>query len=112
MQLSAQPVTASRTAFVTGGSGFVGSRLITLLVSRGWQVRALAGQVSELESPEGVLLARISPLPSLNGEVHAVLLRSVDAVVAPYRQLQVLLAIITVAGVLQAISDERKRSTT
>lgn len=42
MQLSAQPVTASRTAFVTGGSGFVGSRLIALLVSRGWQVRALA----------------------------------------------------------------------
>ena len=64
------------------------------------QVRALGGQVSELESPEGVLLARISPLPSLNGEVHAVLLRSVDAVVAPYRQLQVLLAIITAAGLL------------
>jgi diguanylate cyclase (GGDEF)-like protein len=32
--------------------------------------------------------------------VHSLLLRSVDEVVAPYRQLQVLLAIITVAGVL------------
>ncbi len=31
-----------RTAFVTGGSGFVGARLIGLLVARGWQVRALA----------------------------------------------------------------------
>lgn len=29
-------------AFVTGGSGFVGSRLIKLLVSQGWRVRALA----------------------------------------------------------------------
>ena len=32
--------------------------------------------------------------------MQALLLRSVDEVVAPYRQLQVLLAIITVAGVL------------
>ena len=32
--------------------------------------------------------------------MHSLLLRSVDEVVAPYRQLQVLLAIITVAGVL------------
>ncbi|MDX2205550.1 MAG: NAD-dependent epimerase/dehydratase family protein [Hyphomicrobiaceae bacterium] len=29
-------------AFVTGGSGFVGSRLVKLLVSQGWQVHALA----------------------------------------------------------------------
>ncbi|WP_428246470.1 NAD-dependent epimerase/dehydratase family protein [Ferrovibrio sp.] len=48
MQLGSQPVAAQRTAFVTGGSGFVGSRLITLLVSRGWQVKALA------RSPEAV----------------------------------------------------------
>src|ERR1700712_2335525 len=31
-----------RVAFVTGGSGFVGNRLITQLVARGWTVRALA----------------------------------------------------------------------
>lgn len=37
-----------RTAFVTGGSGFVGSRLIALLIARGWQVRALA------RSPEAI----------------------------------------------------------
>jgi nucleoside-diphosphate-sugar epimerase len=32
----------SRTAFVTGGSGFVGGRLIERLVRDGWAVRALA----------------------------------------------------------------------
>lgn len=31
-----------RVALVTGGSGFVGGRLITHLLARGWQVRALA----------------------------------------------------------------------
>ena len=30
-----------RTAFVTGGSGFIGGRLIERLVADGWQVRAL-----------------------------------------------------------------------
>lgn len=33
--------TPPRTAFVTGGSGFVGSRLITRLIADGWSVRAL-----------------------------------------------------------------------
>lgn len=54
----------------------------------------------ELHTAEGTLLARASPLDSVGGEVSSLLLRSVDEVVAPYRQLQVLLAIITVAGVL------------
>jgi nucleoside-diphosphate-sugar epimerase len=31
-----------RVAFVTGGSGFVGGRLIQALVAKGWRVRALA----------------------------------------------------------------------
>src|SRR5881398_947178 len=31
-----------QTAFVTGGSGFVGGRLIRRLVGDGWRVRALA----------------------------------------------------------------------
>ncbi|MFY3386042.1 putative bifunctional diguanylate cyclase/phosphodiesterase [Paracidovorax sp. MALMAid1276] len=54
----------------------------------------------ELRTPDATLLARSIRLDSAVGEVHAVLLRSVDEVVAPFRQLQVLLAIITVAGVL------------
>ena len=54
----------------------------------------------ELDTDQGVLMARASPLDTVGGEVQALLLRSVDEVVAPYRQLQVLLAIITVAGVL------------
>ncbi len=32
----------AKAAFVTGGSGFIGSRLITRLVAEGWTVRALA----------------------------------------------------------------------
>src|SRR6059058_1179348 len=32
----------SETAFVTGGSGFIGGRLIERLVADGWSVRALA----------------------------------------------------------------------
>jgi len=58
------------------------------------------GAAGELQTEEGALLARSSRMDSLGGEVHSLLLRSVDEVVAPYRQLQVLLAIITVAGVL------------
>ena len=65
----------------------------TLLLANG-------GAAGELQTAEGTLLARSSPLDSVGGEVHSLLLRSVDEVVAPYRQLQVLLAIITVAGVL------------
>ena len=54
----------------------------------------------ELQAPEGILLARAIRLDSVGGEVQALLLRSVEEVLAPYRQLQVLLAIITVAGVM------------
>jgi len=61
---------------------------------------ASGGAAGELQTAEGTLLARSSPLDSVGGEVHSLLLRSVDEVVATYRQLQVLLAIITVAGVL------------
>jgi nucleoside-diphosphate-sugar epimerase len=36
------PLERPRTALVTGGSGFVGGRLIEHLLEHGWQVRALA----------------------------------------------------------------------
>lgn len=54
----------------------------------------------ELRTGEGTLLAREAPLGNAGNEVKTLLLRSVDEVVAPYQQLQVLLAIITIAGVL------------
>ncbi|HMB23457.1 MAG TPA: NAD-dependent epimerase/dehydratase family protein, partial [Anaerolineales bacterium] len=38
-----------KTAFVTGGTGFIGSRLIALLVERGVRVRALARSQAGLE---------------------------------------------------------------
>jgi nucleoside-diphosphate-sugar epimerase len=42
MTSTSKPSELPRTALVTGGSGFVGGRLITRLVSCGWRVRALA----------------------------------------------------------------------
>jgi nucleoside-diphosphate-sugar epimerase len=39
----------SKTAFVTGGSGFIGGRLIRRLTSEGWSVRALARSPSAAE---------------------------------------------------------------
>ena len=38
-----------KTAFVTGGTGFIGSRLIALLVARGVEVRALARSQAGME---------------------------------------------------------------
>jgi nucleoside-diphosphate-sugar epimerase len=39
----------SKTAFVTGGSGFIGGRLIRRLTSEGWSVKALARSPSAAE---------------------------------------------------------------
>lgn len=41
-----KPSEQARIALVTGGSGFVGGRLISHLLSHGWQVRALARSAS------------------------------------------------------------------
>ncbi|MDH4448289.1 MAG: EAL domain-containing protein [Acidovorax sp.] len=53
-----------------------------------------------LVTPDGTLLARDVRMASAGkgAEVRTLLLRSVDEVVAPYQELQVLLAIITAAG--------------
>jgi len=45
-------VNMGRTAFVTGGNGFVGSWLIRTLLERGYQVRALVRASSDLSSLE------------------------------------------------------------
>lgn len=72
----------------------------TLSGLQGATLVAMGAKAREVESSEGALLARAIVLPSPNGLVQTVLLRSVSEVVAPYRQLQVLLAIITALGVL------------
>lgn len=43
-----------KTAFVTGGTGFIGSRLIALLVARGVEVRALARSQAGLEKVQAL----------------------------------------------------------
>ena len=44
---------SSRTIFITGGTGYMGRRLIPRLVERGHRVRALARQGSEARLPRG-----------------------------------------------------------
>lgn len=57
-------VSNPRTAFVTGGSGFVGARLVATLVGRGWKVRALA------RSPQAVAAVdRLGAVP-IHGELN------------------------------------------
>jgi diguanylate cyclase (GGDEF)-like protein len=85
---------------VQGAQGPAAVHVSTLPAPLHGPVLAMGADGGELASADGLLLARLSPLPSLNGQVHAVLLRSVDAVVAPYRQLQVLLSIISAGGLL------------
>lgn len=58
------------------------------------------GEVEELETPDGVLIARSTPLQGPGDRVDVLLLRSVETVVGPYHSLQLLMAFITVGGVL------------
>ena len=64
--------------FVTGGTGYVGSRLIATLLTRGHRVRALARQTSLGRVPEAA-----TPVvgDALDAESVAVGLRSGDTVV-------------------------------
>ncbi len=54
-----------RIAFVTGGSGFVGARLIRALVDNGWEVRALARNHRAIAAVE-----RLGAIP-VEGEMNA-----------------------------------------
>ncbi len=60
---------------------------------------SLADGQAEIRLADENHLARMFELESLNGRVKTVLLRSVDAVVAPFERLQWLLAALTVLGV-------------
>ena len=70
--------TASRDIFVTGGTGYIGVRLIRELLSRGHVVRALARPGSEGRVPEGASAVLGNALEA-ESFVHA--LRPADTVV-------------------------------
>ena len=63
-------------------------------------LQAIAGDVHELPVSGDRLIARFVKLDSGAGGVHTLLLRSVNDVVAPFRQAQVALAWITALGVV------------
>jgi nucleoside-diphosphate-sugar epimerase len=72
------PVVKELDVFVTGGTGYMGSRLISILLARGHRVRVLARQTSLGRVPDGA-----SPVvgDALEAESVAAALRSGDTVV-------------------------------
>ncbi|GAC1495599.1 MAG: NAD-dependent epimerase/dehydratase family protein [Vulcanimicrobiaceae bacterium] len=68
----------SRTAFLTGGTGFVGGNLARTLVSDGWRVRALARAGSDTGNLDGLALERVEG--SLTDDDLAAKIGPVDAV--------------------------------
>ena len=96
-----QLLSADVAVRVGDGKGGFSVPVSTLAPQALAQLRTGGAQVNELKLEGGdTLLVRASPLSQVGVPSEALLLRSVDAVVAPYRQLQWLLAVITVAGVL------------
>jgi UDP-glucose 4-epimerase len=70
------PVVKELDVFVTGGTGYMGSRLISILLVRGHRVRVLARQTSLGRVPDGA-----TPVvgDALDAESVAAALRSGDA---------------------------------
>ena len=96
-----QLLSADVAVRVGDGKGGFSVPVSTLAPQAVEPLRAGGAAVNELKLEGGdTLLVRASPLSQVGVPSEALLLRSVDAVVAPYRQLQWLLAVITVAGVL------------
>jgi len=50
-----------KTIFITGGTGYIGRRLIRRLVARGHRVIALARKGSELKVPDGAIVITGNP---------------------------------------------------
>jgi len=68
----------SRTAFLTGGTGFVGGNLARLLLAEGWHVRALVRAQSDARNLDGLALERVAG--DLTDEDLAEKIGPVDAV--------------------------------
>src|SRR5690348_18298161 len=51
--LCSNPRVTQRNVFLTGGTGYMGTRLIPLLLARGHKIRALVRQGSENKLPAG-----------------------------------------------------------
>src|SRR5215472_1871634 len=59
---------STRSVFIAGGTGYIGSRLIPELLSRGHRVTAVARKGSESKLPSG---CRAVPGDVLNGDTYA-----------------------------------------
>jgi uncharacterized protein YbjT (DUF2867 family) len=64
-----------RTIFITGGSGYMGSRLIPLLLEKGHEIRALARPGSESKLPKG---AACVPGDALKSDSYTSAVRGAD----------------------------------
>lgn len=85
---------------VRQADGGLAAPVSTLSASALEQLQRMQGTVREIEAGGDTLLVRSIELNAAGGEARVLLLRSVDDVVAPYRQLQILLAAITAGGLL------------
>ncbi len=85
---------------VRRADGSLAAPVSTLPAQALQMLQGMKGEVRELEVGGSILLVREIRLDAVGGESRLLLLRSMDDVVAPYRNLQVLLAFITAGGVL------------
>lgn len=74
--------------------------LSTLPLSYTPALMAIAAGDREIRVEDGLLLARRISIPTIGGETHVVLLRSIDSMIVPYRSLQWRLGAITLVGAL------------